>query len=196
LRHSLTKEKDIEVVGEASDGFGAVEQIQADPPDVSLIDVDMPGLSGIGAIRVLRKSSPQMKMIVLSTYSDENYIREAMQAGADAYVLKCVEVKELVRIIKALDAGKRALSPYLANLSVNCDTAEKMGSEKKAPSLTYREKEILQAVTEGKGNKEIARAFYISTETVKSHLKTIYRKLKVGSRIQALRVAQDLKLLH
>ncbi|UCG14868.1 MAG: response regulator transcription factor [Deltaproteobacteria bacterium] len=195
LRHSLDQEKSIVVIGEASDGFRAVEQMQAEPPDVSLIDVDMPGLSGIGAIRVLRKSSPQMKMIVLSTYNDKNYVREAMQAGADGYVLKCVGIKELVRIIKTLDAGKPAVSPYLANLSLNCETPKEIGPKRQGPSLTYREKEILQAITEGKGNKEIARAFHISIETVKSHLKTIYRKLKVGSRIQALRTAQEKNLL-
>jgi DNA-binding NarL/FixJ family response regulator len=195
LRHSLNREEDIEVVGEADDGFRAVEQIQAKPPDVSLIDVDMPGLSGIGAIRVLRKSSPQMKMIVLSTYNCENYIREAMSAGADGYVLKCVGIKELVKIIKSFVEGKPAVSPYLMNLSLNPDQPGEMTSNKQGPLLTLREREILRAVTEGKGNKEIADNLNISTETVKSHVKTIYRKLNVRNRVEAAREAREKNLL-
>ena len=101
LRLSLDQQEGVELIGEAEDGFSAVEKIQANPPDVSLIDVDMPGLSGIEAIRVLRKSLPQMKIIVLSTYSDDTYIRESMEAGADGYVLKCVGINELVKIIKS-----------------------------------------------------------------------------------------------
>lgn len=195
LRYSLDQEKDIEVVGEASDGFRAVAEMQADPPDISLIDVDMPGLSGIGAIRVLRKSSPQMKMLMLSTYNDENYIREAMDAGADGYVLKCVDVKELVRIIKTFGAGKPAVSPYLVNLSLNSDTGKEMVAQTQRSPLTFREKQILGAITEGKGNKEIGCEFNISPETVKSHVKTIYRKLKVENRIQAASVAREKRLL-
>ena len=117
LRLSLSPIKDVKLIGEASDGFSAVEKIQADPPDVSLIDVDMPGLSGIGAIRILRKSFPDMKIIVLSTYNDENYIQEAMEAGADGYVLKSVGLDELVEIVKAFYAGSPKLSPYLVNLT-------------------------------------------------------------------------------
>ena len=195
LRHSLDREEDIEVVGEAGDGVRAVEQIQAHPPDVSLIDVDMPGLSGIGAIRVLRKSSPQMKMIVLSTYNCENYIREAMSAGADGYVLKCVEIKELVRIMKSFAEGKPAVSPYLMNLSLNPAQPGQMTSDGQGTPLTLREREILRAVTEGKGNKEIADKLNISAETVKSHVKTIYRKLKVRNRIEAAREAREKNLL-
>ncbi len=195
LRHSLNREEDIEVVGEADDGFRAVEQIQAQPPDVSLIDVDMPGLSGIGAIRILRKFSPQMKMIVLSTYNCENYIREAMSAGADGYVLKCVGIKELVKIIKSFVDGKPAVSPYLMNLSLSPEQPGEMTSNRQVPPLTLREREILRAVTEGKGNKEIADNLNISTETVKSHVKTIYRKLKVRNRIEAAREAREKNLL-
>jgi DNA-binding NarL/FixJ family response regulator len=162
---------------------------------VSLIDVDMPGLSGIGAIRVLRKSSPQMKMIVLSTYNSESYIREAMSAGADGYVLKCVEIKELVKIIKSFVEGKPAVSPYLMNLSLGPGHPGEMTSNGQGPPLTLREKEILRAVTEGKGNKEIADNLHISAETVKSHVKTIYRKLKVRNRIQAAKEAREKNLL-
>ena len=98
LRIALTQDREIELIGEADNGFTAVEKIQADPPDVSLLDVDMPGLSGIGATWILRKSVPDMKIIVLSTNNDENHIQEAMEAGADGYVLKFVGTDDLVSV--------------------------------------------------------------------------------------------------
>lgn len=195
LRLSLDQKEDIELIGEAEDGYSAVKKIQANPPDVSLIDVDMPGLSGIGAIRVLRKSLPHMKIIVLSTYNDDNYIRESMEAGADGYVLKCVGIDELVKIIKSFWSGKPELSPYLVNLTRGYVTGEKKGRKESGPGLTAREIEILQFITEGKGNKDIAAALFISVETVKSHVKHIYKKLNVKNRVDAARVALKEKLL-
>ncbi len=179
LRLSLSQEKDIEIIGEASDGFSAVEKIRADPPDVALIDVDMPGMSGIGAIRILCKAIPEMKILVLSTYNDETYIRDAMQAGADGYVLKSVGISELVKIIKCFSEGQAIVSPYLVNLTLGLEAGQKDLEKMKGPCLTLREKEILERITEGKGNKEISDSLSISLETVKSHTKNIYRKLKV-----------------
>lgn len=192
LRYSLLQEPEIEIVGEASDGFRALELVQANPPDVFLVDIALPGLSGIGIIRILRKSRLPVKVVVLSTYHDENYIREAMEAGADGYVLKCVEVKELIKIIKTLAAGKRAVSPYLINLSLDYGPGE-MSAE--SSLLTLREREILRGLTEGKGNKEIASSLNISTETVKSHVKSIYRKLNVSGRIEAIHTARQKNLI-
>jgi len=189
LRLSLGQEKDIEIIGEASDGFSAVEKIQADPPDVSLIDVDMPGMSGIGAIRILSKAIPEMKILVLSTYNDEKYIRDAMQAGADGYVLKSVGISELVRIIKCFSEGQPIVSPYLVNLTLGLEAEQKDSENMKGPRLTLREKEILKLITEGKGNKEISDSLYISLETVKSHTKNIYKKLKVKNRVEAAMMA-------
>lgn len=195
LRLSLEQKKDIKLIGEAENGYNAVEKIQADPPDVCLMDVDMPGLSGIGAIRILRRSVPQMKIIVLSTYNDENYIRESMEAGADGYVLKCVGIDELVKIIKSFWAGRPQLSPYLLNLTQGYVLADKEWSTEQGCCLTQREKEVLQFIAEGKGNKEIAKLLFISTETVKSHVKNIYRKLNAKNRVEAIRAARKKKLL-
>jgi len=191
LRIALEQEADIQLIGEASDGFTAVEKIQADPPDVSLIDVDMPGISGIRVIRMLRKSFPQMKILVLSTYDDENYILGAMQAGADGYVLKCVEVAELVRIIKSFCEGRQVVSPFLVNLSLDSKKARHAAEEIKEvddPVLTQREKEILRSLIQGQSNKEISESFYVSVETVKSHIKSIYQKLQVRNRVEAVTV--------
>ena len=195
LRLSLNKEENIEVIGEAGDGFGAVEKIQISPPDLSLIDVDMPGLSGIKAIRMLRKIVPKMKILVLSTHSDETYIRDAMRAGADGYLLKSIEVQELVRIIESFCAYGSAVSPYLLNLSLDPEARQKASDTILDSTLTLREKEILRAVTEGRGNREISESLSISAETVKSHIKSIYRKLKVKNRVEAGRVASERHLL-
>lgn len=196
LRLSFEREKDVRLVGEAGDGFSAVERVQSDPPDVLLIDVDMPGISGIGAIRVLRKALPDMKILVLSTYNDEKYIRDAMEAGADGYVLKCVEIDELVRIIKSFCRGIPAVSPYLVNLTLGAHSEKEPRNDTDRASLTTREREVLRFLVDGKRIKEIADRLHISTETVKSHTKNIYQKLKVRNRVQAARVAMGTKLLH
>ena len=184
LRLSLSQHNDIEISGEASDGFTAVEKIQADPPDLSLIDVDMPGISGIGAIRILRESIPLMKILVLSSYNDEKYIRDAMRAGANGYVLKSVSTSELVRIIRCFCQGQSIISPYLVNLTL--DLKEKDESATTAEvELTEREREILKWITDGKSNKEISDSLFVSVETVKSHVKNLYKKLNVKNRVEA-----------
>jgi len=194
LRIALDQEEGLKVVGEASDGFSAVERIQSNPPDLSLIDVDMPGISGIRAIRILRKVMPEMKILVLSTYDDERYINEAMSAGADGYVLKCVEVAELVKIIRSVYEGRQLASPFLVNLAVRDDEAE-AAEESKELVLTQREKEILEAIIDGRSNKEISDSLCISIETVKSHIKSIYQKLQVRNRVEATLIAIKKKLL-
>ncbi|MBC2709621.1 MAG: response regulator transcription factor [Desulfosarcina sp.] len=196
LRLSLDQIKDVELIGEAEDGFSAVEKIHADPPDVSLIDVDMPGLSGIGVIRLLRKSFPHMKILVLSTYNDDKYIHDAMQAGADGYVLKCIGIGELTKIIKSYWTGKPEISPYLVHLTTAPVTGDKKPASRESSDLTVRETEVLTAIAAGKGNKEIADMLYISLETVKSHAKHIFKKLKVKNRVEAARVAIERNVLN
>jgi DNA-binding NarL/FixJ family response regulator len=113
LRLSLGQIEGIRIIGEAIDGYSAIDKIRQEPPDVALVDVDMPGLSGTSAIRVLRKTLPHMKIIVLSTYHNENYIRETMEAGADGYVLKNIDVDGLADIIKSFVNGTTIFSPYM-----------------------------------------------------------------------------------
>lgn len=195
LRLSLDPLPDITVIGEAADGFSAVEKIKAQSPDVALIDVDMPGLSGIGVIRLLRESFPHMKLIVLSTYRDEQYIQEAMDAGAEGYVLKCVPIEDLVKIIKSFHSGQPELSPYLVNLTCHFNAESKTSPVSETSNLSAREKEVLECLVDGKGNKDIAEILYISTETVKSHVKNIFKKLNVKNRVEAVRVAHNKKLI-
>jgi DNA-binding NarL/FixJ family response regulator len=191
LRLSLEQRDDIELIGEADEGFSAVEKIQATHPEVSLIDIDMPGLSGIGVIRLLRKSNSQMIILVLSSYNDETYIQDAMAAGADGYVLKCIGVNELAEIIKSFYAGKPMLSPYLVNLTV--DSSPRVNEQNLR--LSFREREVLKAIAGGKGNKEISDVLFISPETVKSHIKKIFKKLNVKNRVEAAKFAIERNLV-
>lgn len=196
LKLSLEQDPSITLAGEASDGFSAVEKIQANPPDVALIDVDMPGLSGIGAIRVLRQSLPKIIILVLSTYSEERYVLEAMAAGADGYVLKSIPIEELTRLIHAFHEGRPDISPYLLNLTTAPSMARDSRADEIGNRLTIREREILVCIAKGKGNKEISSMLFISIETVKSHVKNIFKKLKVKNRVEAARKAVDLKIIE
>ncbi len=187
LRMSLSQHADIDFIGEANDGFKAVEMIKKNPPDVALIDVDMPGLSGIGAIRLLRKHYPDMKLLIFSSYSDRHYIEEAMQAGANGYILKSIDISELVDVIRTFAHNEQPMSPYLMDLAIEWETAEKL--------LTKREKQILEGLARGQGNKDISDSLYISIETVKSHIKNIFKKLDSKSRMEAVITAKEKHLI-
>ena len=193
LRLSLNQKESIEVVGEAENGFHAVEKILKDHPDIALIDVDMPGLSGIGAIRMLRKAIPELKILVLSAHDDDHYVRDSMSAGADGYALKSIDVDALIQIIELFCKEERVLSPYLLNLTV--DPVPAGETDPLDSPVTTREKEVLKYLVEGKMNKEIADNLFISCETVKSHIKHIFRKLNVTNRVEAVRVTTEQKLL-
>jgi DNA-binding NarL/FixJ family response regulator len=192
LRLSLNQLANLEVVGEAENGFDAVERIIACKPDMALVDVDMPGLSGISAIKVLRKALPKLRILVLSALEDDHYVRDAMAAGADGYLLKCVDIDALVQIIGSLCKGIPAVSPYLLNLTID----DLSGAKNSGSSLTTREKDVLRCMLEGKENKEIADELFISCETVKSHIKHIFSKLEVTNRVQAVQVAAEKKILN
>jgi DNA-binding NarL/FixJ family response regulator len=195
LRLSLEQSQEIQVIGDARDGYTAVEKIMETQPDVALIDVDMPGISGIGALRILRKALPEMILLILSTYNDEKFIKEAMQAGANGYVLKGIGSDELIKIIKLFVSGKPVLSPYLVNLVINQHTEQIDKVNGQDVLLTLRETQILNLLSEGKRSKEMAGELFISPETVKSHIKNIYKKLNVLNRMGAVAAAKRLKIL-
>ncbi len=194
LRLAFESIDTITVVGESDNGFDTIEKIQKTIPDVSLIDIDMPGLSGIPAIRVLRKAMPGMKILALSTYNDTNYIKNAMQAGADGYVLKTIGIDKLARLIEAFHAGQPIVSPYLVNLSVDL-TPEDVQPDLPVEALTHREMQILRSMASGKNNKDISTLLFLSIETVKSHIKHIFRKLHVTNRFEAVIAAREAKLI-
>lgn len=190
LRLSLNQNKDIIVINEADNGYKAVQKILESSPDVVLMDVDMPGLSGIEATRVLRTTFPTMVILVLSNYNEEKYIKEAMSAGANGYITKNIGADDLVSLIKAFHQQKAVVSPYLVNLSVGPTTPQSETCPlDPVAELTLREKQVLLCITEGKTNKAISNELFISLETVKSHTKSIFRKLEVKNRVEAVRKA-------
>jgi DNA-binding NarL/FixJ family response regulator len=184
----------IEVVGEADNGFDAIEKIKQVIPDVALFDIDMPGLSGSAAIRVLRKIYPEMKILVLSTYNDENYIREAMGAGANGYLLKTIDIDNLVKIIISFNNGEEMVSPYLLDLGIDIH-AKSEEDNNHDYCLTRREMQILKCLGEGKDNKEISACLYLSIETVKTHMKSMFRKMDAKSRLDAVMKAKHAGLI-
>jgi len=184
----------ISIVGEADNGFDAIEKIKTLMPDVALLDIDMPGLSGTAAIRVIRKIYPDMKILALSTYNDENYIREAMSAGANGYIMKTVDIDNLVEIITCFNEGKEIVSPYLLDLGISPQQPI-TGIDVQDFCLTKREKQILQCLAEGKNNKQISACLYLSIETVKTHMKSIFRKLDAKSRLDAVMKARRHNLI-
>jgi len=189
----LESESNIKIVGEADNGFDAVNGIIANTPDVVLMDIDMPGLSGIEAIRVLRKTLPDLKIIVLSTYTKKEYIQEAMQEGANGYVAKNTKTDELAKIIEDLAAGRECHSPYLLNLAVKWSPAQGAGSE--SHGLTKTEIKVLKNIAEGKTNSEIAAINFVSIETIKTHVQRIFRKLEVNNRMEAVAIAREQKII-
>ncbi|HLE08863.1 MAG TPA: response regulator transcription factor [Thermodesulfobacteriota bacterium] len=195
LRSLLEQEEDLVVVGEAADGQDAFTMAQKTNPDIILMDVEMPKLDGINATEMILERNPDIRVLMLSVHNEDERVVAALRAGASGYILKDADHMEFVRIIRSTHAGKKTTSPFLANLmppvpplsqgvpQTDEDMEKKMDEKF---SLTEREKEMLRLLLKGKSNKEISALTYVSTETVKSHLQNIYKKLDVRSRLEAV----------
>jgi DNA-binding NarL/FixJ family response regulator len=182
LRAILEKQKNAEVVGEASDGRTAVEMARALVPDVVAMDISMPDLNGVEATRQIKAENPAVKVIALSRHSDARYVRRMLEAGASGYVLKSGAYEELRRAIDAVSEGNHYLSPRITGAVI--DTHLRVTSEPQSSgpeTLSSREQEIVQLLAEGHTSPEIARRLHISTRTVEGHRRNIMRKLKVHS---------------
>lgn len=187
LRRLLDTAKDIDVVGEAKSGEDAVRLVEELTPDVVLLDVMMPGMSGIDVARVIRTTSPRTRVIILTVHTSEEFLFDAIKAGAMGYLLKDASSEELLRAVRLVADGEGLLAPAMA-AKVFREFARVAASGELAPvltPLTQRETEILRHVTEGLANKEIAHQLNISERTVKNHLSNIMEKLHVNSRTQA-----------
>jgi DNA-binding NarL/FixJ family response regulator len=178
---SLVKRKpDMIVVGEASNGREAVDLWKEHRPDVTLLDLRMPELDGVGAIKELRQLDENARIVVLTTFDGDEDIYRAIKAGAKGYLLKDVAREALMESIRKVHAGETCMPPALA-----AKLAERVSGE----ALSAREIEVLQRVAAGKSNKEIATELFISEGTVKSHVKSIFSKLDVVSRTEAVATA-------
>jgi two-component system NarL family response regulator len=176
----INMEDDATVVGEAGDGEEAVALWRRLHPDVTLMDLRMPRLEGVQAIRQIRAEDPQASIIVLTTFDHDEDIYAGLRAGAKAYLLKDVQPEELFRCIRAVHAGEAYLQPRVA-----AKLAQRMHEE----SLTEREVQILKLLAEGRSNRAIGQALFITESTVKSHLKSLFAKLDVTSRAEAIALA-------
>jgi two-component system NarL family response regulator len=176
----LNRQDDLIVVGEAANGREAVEKWRSQRPDIILMDLRMPEMSGVAAIEAIREVDKDALIIVLTTYDSDEDIYRAMRAGAKAYVLKDAHREELLECIRRVRQGKTFVSPEIAAKLVGRLSEE---------DLTHRELEILSLVAKGKSNKQVANALGISEGTVKTHVKNILEKLDATSRTEAVAVA-------
>jgi DNA-binding NarL/FixJ family response regulator len=190
FRMILDARPDLEVVGEAEDGLQAIELTRALGPDVVLMDVRMPNLDGIGATRQIVASGATARVLILTTFDPDEYVYEAIRAGASGFLLKDVEPEELVDAIRVVAAGNALLGA-----SVTARLLARFGqAPAAAPSLdelTERELDILRLVAEGLTNAEIAERLVVSETTVKTHVSSVLRKLGVRDRVQAVIAAYD-----
>jgi DNA-binding NarL/FixJ family response regulator len=181
----------VRVVGEAIGAEGALTVVTGLAPDIVLCDVRMQGASGLDLCRTLRERCPETKVVLLSVYDDEQYLFQALRAGAAGYLLKQVSGDELVRQLELAAGGVTVIDTTLAGRAV--DTAARLQSDEFWPGarhgLTHRESEVLALVVTGLSNRGIAGKLVVSDETVKSHLRSIYRKLGVGDRTAAVATA-------
>jgi NarL family two-component system response regulator LiaR len=191
LRNFLALQDGLEIVGEASDGNEAIEQAQRLEPDVILMDLVMPGLDGIGAMRQLRARSPTSRVIVLTSFLEDERVLPSIQAGAAGYLLKNVEPAELARAIRAAHAGEAIIDPTAAARLVHAIADDARPRIEEPERLTRRERDVLELIARGQSNKRIALELGISEKTVKTHVGHLLAKLGVTDRTQAALMAVE-----
>ena len=183
----IERERDMRVVGTAATGEEALDALQHVRPSVILMDLNLPGMSGVETIRALRQRKSAIPIVVLTMYQGDEDIRRALDAGATTYLLKHSLSDDLVRVIREVHVGGRPLPP---------DVQARLDDMAEQPTLSKREVEVLELVLDGCRNKEIADALSISQETVRVHLRTIFAKLDVHDRTAAVKVALRRGIVH
>ncbi|WP_377469345.1 response regulator [Paenibacillus chartarius] len=185
LHYFLGLQADLEVAGEAANGREAIEQARELQPDVVLMDLIMPELNGIEATSILRQEHPNMKIIVLTTFSDQDYVLSAIKAGANGYLLKDMEPEQIAEAIRQAQQGLPQLDPRVAGQLMSHIAAPPHVSAASPERLTEREMEVLRLIAQGRSNKEIAADCGISEKTVKTHVSSVLAKLNLADRTQA-----------
>jgi two-component system, NarL family, response regulator NreC len=187
IRLLLDREDDIEVVGEAGSAKDAIFEVRAQKPDVLLLDVVMPGESGIEVLPKLLKESSETKVLVLSMQDDPSYVREAFAAGASGYVLKEAADEEVVAAVRKIASGGSYVHPALGARMVAAEAAERAAAE--ADPLSEREREVLRLLALGHTNQEISKLLFISVRTAETHRAHIMQKLRISTRAELVRYA-------
>ncbi len=186
LRSFIELEKGIEIVGEAADGIEAIKLTKDLCPDVLLLDLRMPGADGITVCREVKEVDPNVKVVILTTFDDNEDIVEALDAGASSYILKDVSPDRLVKDIRTVVNGQRVFHPAIASKIADRLVASNRSNQKPYEALSVREIEILQLLAKGYKNKEIAKALWIGESTVKTHVSHILQKLEQEDRTKAV----------
>jgi DNA-binding NarL/FixJ family response regulator len=181
----LKTQQDIEVIGEAKNGKEAVEMTRDLQPDLVLMDLDMPVMDGIEATKQIKTELPDMKVMILTSFSDQDHVIPAIEAGAAGYQLKDIEPDELVRAIKRILSGENQLHPKATNHLLSHLSNKRSDVTSPTDELTKRELEVLLEIAKGKSNKEIASSLYITEKTVKTHVSNVLAKLDLHDRTQA-----------
>ncbi|GAA2289968.1 response regulator transcription factor [Streptomyces kunmingensis] len=182
LRTFLEIQDDIEVVGEAADGAEGVARAEELRPDVVLMDVKMPGMDGVDALRKLRELANPARVLIVTSFTEQRTVVPALRAGAAGYVYKDVDPDALAGAIRSVHAGHILLQPEVADALLSQEVS---GGQGRGGSLTEREREVLGLIADGRSNREIARALVLSEKTVKTHVSNILMKLDLADRTQA-----------
>jgi DNA-binding NarL/FixJ family response regulator len=185
LRTFLELQEGMDVVGEAADGEEAVALVERTAPDVVLLDLVMPRVDGLEAIRRIRERAPATRILVLTSFADDHTVLPAVRAGAAGYLLKDVQPPELAGAIRTVHAGEALLAPTVATMLVEQLAAEDDAGAERGDHLTPREREVLALVARGRANKAIALDLGVSERTVKTHVSNILGKLNLTDRTQA-----------
>jgi DNA-binding NarL/FixJ family response regulator len=187
IREFLEEAGDVEVVAEADDGAQALRLIEAHRPDVAVLDIRMPGVTGVEAARQVKDRFPQVRVLILTAYDDDPYVFALLQAGADGYVLKTASGDELVRAVRTVHRGGAALSPEIATKVVRqAVSGRPKAAADQIEALTDRELDVLRLTARGLTNRAIGHELGISHRTVQGHLQSVYGKLDVNSRTEAV----------
>ena len=197
MRGLLGSLPDMEVVGEASSGEQAIELARELQPDVTLMDIKMPGINGIEATREILHKSPRIGVLVVTMFEDDDSVFAAMRAGARGYLLKDSSGQEVGHAIRAVASGEAIFGPGVAQRLISFFSAPSPAVSRRAfPELTEREEEVLSLVAQGKINQEIAKELFVSLKTVRNHVSNIFLKLQVADRAQAVIRAREAGLGH
>lgn len=189
LKHYLVAEEDIVVVGEAANGAIALERVARTAPDVVLMDLRMPVMDGVEATRRIRIACPDAAVLVITTFTTDDYVIDALKAGAMGYLLKDMEPDAIVDAIRRVHAGDAVIAPAVAHrlvTEIREPTARIRRDERVADGLSEREHDVLQLIGLGRTNAEVAAALFISEATVKSHVSRLMVKLDAGNRVEVV----------
>jgi len=188
LEQALGAHERFEVIGRVDNGYGAVQQASVLNPDLIIMDIGLPGLDGIEATKQIKQASPQIHIVVLTSHTLPTEIIAALASGADAYCVKGATLERLILAIAAAQDGATYLDPQIARVVVE-NLKPPVVDQGNVSSLSEREIDVLKLIVEGKSNQEIAQALYLSTNTIKTHVRGIMNKLSVDDRVQAAVIA-------